>query len=163
MNLRTGGGDVPRRRGWHSDVWVAAVILAFLAVAFALTATFEDIHEALAQGMQASAFPRLVIGVIAVLTLIMAWHSRHSPDPARPPLPAAFATTVAGIAAVVGVLYVAGLMAAIPVAVIGMGRLWGERRWWLLALIAVCLAVGIRLLFLNGFGVQLPRGLLDLW
>jgi Tripartite tricarboxylate transporter TctB family len=153
------GADRPRRSR-HSDVWVAAAIFLFCAVIFAVTMTFDEIPASLAQGMQAAAFPQLVICVLVVLTGLMVWISRNHADPVREKLPGIFYQTGLFVLAFMAVLHVAGLMVATPFAVIGMGRLWGERRWWLMIVVGVCLAVGLRILFVNGFGVQLPRGLI---
>ena len=153
-------GAGSQRRRPHSDIWVAVAIFVFCAIAFALTTRFDEIPATLAQGMQAAAFPQLVIGVIVVLTLVMMWLSRTRADPAREKIPPIFYQTGVFLLGFMAVLYAAGFMVATPFAIIGMGRLWGERRWWLLALVGVCLAVGLRILFVNGFGVQLPRGLI---
>jgi putative tricarboxylic transport membrane protein len=151
-------GSQPRRL--HSDFRVAAVILLCCAVVFAITFRLEEIPASLAQGMQASAFPRLVLLVLAGLTLVMVWTSHGSADPAREPIPPILYQTGGFILLFMGVLYVAGMMVATPFAILGMGRLWGERRWWLLLVIGVCLAIFLRVLFINVFGVQLPRGLI---
>jgi hypothetical protein len=153
-----GGADLPRR--WHSDMWVAATILLFCAIAFAVTTTFDEIPATLAQGMQAAVFPQLVIGVLAILTGVMVWISRTRADPVREKVPRIFYQTCLFVFSFMAVLYAAGLLAATPFAVMGLGRLWGERRWGLLILVGVCLAVGLRILFVNGFGVQLPRRLI---
>jgi hypothetical protein len=153
-----------RRSRLHSDIWVAAAILCVCAVLFAFTTTFDEIPATLAQGMQAAVFPQLVIGVLALLTIIMAWTSRSRPDPAREPITGIFYWTAGFILAFMGVLTIAGMMVATPFAIAGMGRLWGERRWWLLLLVGICLAVLLRVLFVNVFGVQLPNGLIvDRW
>ena len=159
LSEATQRAGAPLRRGRpHSDVWVAAAILLLCAILFAITTTFDEIPATLAQGMQASAFPQLVIGVLVVLTVIMAWMSRSRPDPAREPVTGIFYRTIAFVLLFMAVLYVGGMMVATPFAIAGMGRLWGERRWWLLIVVGVCLAVFLRLLFINVFGVQLPNG-----
>jgi len=44
---------------------------------------------------------------------------------------------------------------------VGVGYLWGERRHWLLFLSAILLTAAIWAVFVKGFGIPLPKGLLD--
>jgi putative tricarboxylic transport membrane protein len=53
-----------------------------------------------------------------------------------------------------------GLLPAGFLAIVGFGRLWGERRWPLLAASAAFLCALIYLVFVKGFGIPLPRGLI---
>ncbi len=68
-----------------------------------------------------------------------------------------------GVADAFPIVIIGVSLVAIVVAVVGIGRLWGERRLWLLVLSGLGLSVGIRLLFVNGFGILLPRGLIGDW
>ena len=157
------GGPPSRRRGIHTDVVVAGVILAFCALAYGLTLTFDTVPAALAQGMGPEVFPRLVLGVMVVLAAVLAWAARGKPDEAREPVPGMVYLTGLAMFAFMGVMALVGMLVAIVIAVVGIGRLWGERRWGLLVLTGIGLSIGIRLLFVNGFGIPLPRGLLGDW
>ncbi|MCV4615668.1 hypothetical protein OFM04_37785, partial [Escherichia coli] len=53
-----------------------------------LTFTFDAVPAALTQGMGPAAFPRLLLGVIALLALALAWAARGRADEAREPTPA---------------------------------------------------------------------------
>ena len=158
-----GGMALRGRRAWHADWVIAAVILGFCALVYAITLTFSEVPASLAQGMGPEAFPRLVVGTIAVLAGVLAWSARGRPDPVREPVPGIVYLTGLALVLFMGVVAIAGLLGAILFAVIGIGRLWGERRWWLLALSGLGLALTIRLLFVNGFGIPLPRSLLATW
>ena len=46
---------------------------------------------------------------------------------------------------------------------VGIGALWGERRWALFVVSGVILSASIYLLFVKGFGVPLPRGVIGDW
>ncbi len=61
--------STPTPRRLHSDLWIALAILAFCGVIYWLTTTFDTMPAALVPGMGAQAFPRLLLGVIAVLAL----------------------------------------------------------------------------------------------
>ena len=52
-----------------------------------------------------------------------------------------------------------GTLPAMFVFLVGVGRMWGEKRLALLLLTSVLLTAAIWGVFVRGFGVQLPRGL----
>lgn len=147
----------------HADVIIAGVILACCAVVWAVTASFEEVPAALLSGMGPAVFPRLVIGVIAVLALWLALSSRGGLDPVREPVRGLVYVTGAAVLAFMGVLKLFGIYAAILFAVLGIGRLWGERRWWLLAVVAAGMIVAIHFAFVNAFRIPLPRGIAGAW
>jgi putative tricarboxylic transport membrane protein len=155
--------ELPARAQVHTDVVIAGVILAACAVIWAITAGFEDVPAALLSGMGPAVFPRLVIGVIALLALWLAWSTRGRPDEVREPVHGLVYVTGAAVLAFMGVLKLFGMYAAIVFAVVGIGRLWGERRWWLLAAVAAGMIVAIHLTFAVAFGIPLPRGIAGAW
>jgi hypothetical protein len=147
----------------HADIVIALAVLGFCAIVLGLTFTFDTIPAALTHGMSAAAFPRLLLAVIAVLVLALAWSARGRADEVREPVPAMVYYTAAAMLAVMGVLWLAGFYVAAVAAIVGIGMLWGERRWALLLASGVGLAFGLYLLFTKGFGILLPRGLIGDW
>lgn len=158
--------DEPRRKRpirVHTDVVIAGAIIGLCALVWAGTLTFEEVPAVLAQGMGPGVFPRLVLGVMSVLALWLAVSSRGRPDPEREPVHRmVYLTVVAGLV-FMGVVQVFGIYGAIVFAFLGIGRLWGERRWLLLAAVAAGLALATHLVFVTGFGIPLPRGVLGQW
>jgi hypothetical protein len=159
----SGAGLRTARRPIHTDVCIAGVILVGVGLIWAVTATFEDVPAALAQGMGPAVFPRLVAAVIAMLAIWLALSARGRPDPEREPVHRSVWLTGLAVLAFMGVLKLFGLYGAIFFAVVGIGRLWGERRWWLLAVIAIGMSVTIHLAFVTAFGIPLPRGIVEAW
>jgi putative tricarboxylic transport membrane protein len=165
------GGEAPpppepapgARRRLHTDAVVALAILAFCAGVFALTQTFDTVPAALAQGMGPAAFPRLLLAVMALLALVLALTARGRADETREQVPSMVYWTAAAMAAFMALLWAAGMAVAMAVAVIGMGALWGERRWPLLVASGVGLSLSIYVVFTKAFGIPLPRGLLGEW
>jgi putative tricarboxylic transport membrane protein len=157
----TGGvaPTLPRRR-LHTDCIIALAIVGFSALVWGLTLTFEELPAALVQGMGPAAFPRLVLAVIVGLTLWLAWSSRGRADPAQEPVPGMVYLTVLAVLVFMAVLEFLGIYGAILFACVGIGRLWGERRWLLLVAIGVGLAVVTHLAFVTGFGIPLPQGVI---
>jgi Tripartite tricarboxylate transporter TctB family len=147
----------------HADYVVVLVILAFCAGVYGLTLTFEEVPAALTQGMGPAAFPRLILVVMAVLAVILAFTARGRPDEEREPVPAIVFWTALAILAFMGLLAIVGMPVAMAVAIVGMGALWGERRWAILLASAVGLSLSIYLAFTKLFRIPLPRGLLGEW
>jgi putative tricarboxylic transport membrane protein len=155
--------EPPARAPIHVDLVISGVILVACVVIWAVTAGFDDVPAALLSGMGPAVFPRLVIGVIALLALWLAFSARGRPDEVRDPVHRLVYVTGAAVLAFMGVLKLFGMYVAIVFAAIGIGRLWGERRWWLLAVVAVGMIVTIHLAFAVAFGIPLPRGIAGAW
>jgi Tripartite tricarboxylate transporter TctB family len=158
-----GAATPPGRKRIHSDVIIALGIIAFCAVVYGITLTFDTIPAVLMQGMGAAAFPQLLLGVMVLLALVLAWSSRGRPDEAREPIPAMVYLTGAAMLAFMAILWLAGMLVAIVAAIVGIGALWGERRWAILVASGVGVAAFLYVMFTRGFGIPLPRGLLGEW
>lgn len=151
--------DAAGRR--HSDVAAAAVVLALAAAAFAVTFTFEEVPAALMQGLGAEIFPRLVLLVIGLLALVLAYQARHrAPEASEPMPPMVYSTAAAMIAFFVGV-WLVGMLASMFVFMVGVGRMWGEKRLVRLVMAAALLCLAIWLVFVKLFGVALPHSVLS--
>ncbi len=136
----------------------AAVAVIAIAVAlFALTFGFEQMPEGITRGFGAEAFPRLVLGTIAVLAVLL--FAGRAAGERQPSIPATVYATGASLLVFMAVVPLIGMLPAMFLFLPGLGYLWGERRHWLLFLSAAVLTVAIWGVFVRGFGVQLPKGL----
>jgi putative tricarboxylic transport membrane protein len=134
----------------------AATVLAVAAVLFALTFGFEKLPEGLAGGFGAEAFPRLVLGLIAALALMLAFApSRAGP---QPPIPRTAYLTGATLLVFMALVPLAGMLPAMFLFQLGLAYLWGERRHWLILLVAASTTCLLWAVFVRGFGIQLPGG-----
>jgi hypothetical protein len=147
----------------HSDVGIAGAIVAFCIAAWIGTLMFDEVPAALTQGMGPGVFPRLLLAVMIVLAVWLALSSRGRADPEREPIRRTVLLTGAAGLAFLAVLQVLGIYGAIVFSFVGIGRLWGERRWPLLAAIAAIMVAVTHLAFTVGFGIALPHGLLGRW
>lgn len=154
-------GPVPGRV--HPDVATGLVIIALCLVVWGLTLAFDDVPAAISTGMGPETFPRLVLGVIIALSC---WLALTASSRCRPEIeavhPMVYATTAA-LGGVMAAMAVFGIHGAVVASVIGIGRLWGERRLLLLATIAAGMSLSLHFAFVRGFGIGLPRGLLQTW
>lgn len=136
----------------------AAAVIAVAAVLFALTFGFERLPAGLAGGFGAEAFPRLVLGTIMVLAVLLALVPQ-SAEP-QPPMPRMVYFSAAALLAFMALVPLVGMLPAMFLFLLGLGYLWGERRLWVLAASAIPLSAAIWAVFVKGFGVQLPKGVL---
>jgi putative tricarboxylic transport membrane protein len=154
---------VPARislRQTSPDRLAAIAILALCAGVYAATWHFDTVSAVISQGMGPEAFPRLVIGVIAVLAVLLALRPRHRGGvDAEPIAPMVLYTTAALLGFMIAVP-VLGMLPSMALLIVGLGRLWGERHLLRLAGAAAFLSVAIWAVFVRGLGVPLPGGLL---
>jgi hypothetical protein len=153
----------PPPRRFHPDVVTGLAVVALCLVVWAVTTTFDEVPVALTQGMGPAAFPRLVLGVIILLALWLAWTASSRPRPEYETVHPMVYATAGSIVAVSGAMLVFGIHGAVLASCIGIGLLWGERRLLLLATIAIGMSLAIHFAFIRGFGIGLPRGLLQTW
>jgi Tripartite tricarboxylate transporter TctB family len=135
----------------------AAAVIAAAAALFALTFGFEKLPEGITRGFGAEVFPRLVLGTIIGLAALLAFTSWNSDPLAR--IPPMVWYSGASLLLFMALVPVAGMLAAMFVFLIGLGWLWGERRYWVLLSSSILLTTVIWGVFVRGFGVQLPKGL----
>jgi len=135
----------------------AATVIAVAAVLFALTFGFEKLPAGLAGGFGAEAFPRLVLGVIAGLAMLL-FVAGPATEP-QAPIPRMVYFTAASLLAFMALVPLVGMLGAMLLFLLGLGYLWGERRAWLLVLISVLVMAAIWGVFVKGFAVQFPQGL----
>lgn len=136
----------------------AAAIIAIAAALFAMTFGFEKLPEGITRGFGAEAFPRLVLGTIIALAVGLLFGRTAAAPLAR--IPAMVWYSGAALLAFMALIPVAGMLAAMFVFLFGLGWLWGERRYGLLLTSSILLTAAIWGVFVRGFGVQLPKGLL---
>ncbi len=149
----------------REDVVVAVVALAACAVAFGLTFRFTTTTPgAMMSGMGAEFFPRLVIGVIAVLAGCIAL-GIGSPAMEKPaPVPPIVWITAAVLAGYVAALYLVGMWAASLALMVVLGRMWGERSVAKLAVASAALLAVVYFVFIRFLKGGFPEGLVArLW
>jgi putative tricarboxylic transport membrane protein len=146
-----------------SDLVVGASILLFCAAAYGVTLTFDRAPAIVAQNVQPAMFPRLVLGVIAVLTVIMMALARGRPERPRRRVPA-MTWLSAGIA--VGFVLAfqwLGIVPAMVLLCLGLPVLWGERRWHLVLPFGVGFPLAVYLLFAEMLDVHFEPSPLVFW
>ncbi len=161
------------------DTLVGSVLLGFCAAAWWLTNGFDDVPPMLAQNVPPTFFPRLVIltsalfGVVLILDEIrrllrgaadpvVARRAASTTEP-EPPVaftlpPPAFWGTVGVIAAAGVSIPLLGTLPSLGMIAVALPLVWGERRFRLVAGLALGLPAAIHVVFALGLGVRFPVG-----
>jgi putative tricarboxylic transport membrane protein len=136
----------------------AGAVIVIAAALFALTFGFEKMPEGITRGFGAEAFPRLVLGTIIVLAVLLATPAPAGERYARIPAMVYYSGT--SLFVFMTLVPLVGMLPAMFLFLIGLGWLWGERRRRVLLSSAILLTAAIWAVFVKGFAVQLPKGLL---
>jgi hypothetical protein len=149
----------------RQDLVVAALALAACAVALFLTFRFTTTTPAaMMQGMGAEFFPRLVIALMAVLAICIGLGIGNPPSEAPPRIPGIVYVTAGVLAAYVVAVELLGMWVPSLVLMIGLGRMWGEKRYARMALASAGMLLVIWVLFVKVLKSGFPPGLVErLW
>ena len=163
----SGRGRMPAAISFDkSDLGVSAILFAISAILWWDTTRWPAVPASLAQNAPPTTFPRLLIGVVVVLALLLPferiWKARGGTpldvgghDYARPVV---FVT----IAVLILAVYLMPILGVFPVmlgASLALPLLWGERRYLTVVLFAVGVTIGVTALFAYGLQVNLGFGL----
>jgi hypothetical protein len=135
----------------------AAAVIALALALFAATFWFEQMPEGITRGFGAELFPRMVLGTIVALAVLLA--IMPASNPPLPRIPPMVWYSGASLLAFMALVPVVGMLPGMLVFLLAVGWLWGARRRWLLLSSSVLLTLAIWAVFVKGFGVQLPKGM----
>jgi putative tricarboxylic transport membrane protein len=152
-----GAGRVP------SNLVVGGCILLFCAAAYAVTLTFAKAPAVVAQNVQPATFPRLVLGVIAVLTLAMMVLARGRPERPRRRVPGMTWLSAGIMIGFVLAFQWFGIVPAMVLVCVGLPVLWGERRWHLIVPFGLGFPLAVYLLFAEALDVHFEPSPLVFW
>lgn len=163
MSAEPDGGRAASAARLPRDFVIALVVLAFCAVAYGITLGFGKAPASVAQNVQPATFPRLVIGVLAVLSGGLAALSFSRDSRRAGPVPLMVPLTGACMVAFVIAFDTLGFVPAMALFCLGLPLLWGERRLARVIAFAVAFPAAIYLLFAIGLDVHFESGPLGLF
>lgn len=135
-------------------------LMVFCLLAYWQTTQFDRVPPILVRGMQPEHFPQLVLFLIVALAIAVAIF-----DPVvehRAPTPMVWVSM--GLFAVFALIAQIDLFLGLGVFAGLLAFLWGERRPWAIAIVAVVAPTLVFFLFDQVFEIRFPRGLLtNLW
>ncbi|MCV0426926.1 MAG: tripartite tricarboxylate transporter TctB family protein [Roseibium sp.] len=141
------------------DLVSGSVILVLCAALFHITTTFDSDPLGAAQGMPATHMPRLVLTVIALLTVIMIVQGLRSDDRKVVENPPWKMWGTAGLLSLTAIsLPIVGVPLSFFAVCIALPLLWGARDLKVIGIFAVAVPVAIYVLFQLLLGLRLPLG-----
>ncbi|WP_136440935.1 tripartite tricarboxylate transporter TctB family protein [Pacificoceanicola onchidii] len=141
------------------DLVAGGLILLLSAFLWWVTTTFDSDPLGMAQGMPATHMPRLILGVIAALTVLMILQSLSKGGEALGGLPP---WQMPATAAVLGLAALLFTSLGVPLVFFGvcltLPIMWGTRKYAAVAAFAVGVPVAIYIVFKLLLGLRLPMG-----
>lgn len=145
-------------RGLHHDVYVGLVLLVFCAVTLYITTTFDSVPAMLSQNIPATFFPRLILFVIAGLSVILITSGlRRSPEKLGS-VPGSVLLTATVITLAISLVKPLGTLLTVALLSVTLTWLWGERSWARVISLAIGLPAAIYVIFAIGLQVRFPAG-----
>lgn len=149
----------------RTDLMVAVVLLAVCAGLYYVSAGFEEVSPLFAQDMPPERFPRMLLWVIAGLSLALPferWLRKEKGkvlDNARSKTIGLIVYLTAGflILAVFAIQWIGTFLVLVLVCA-GLPLLWGERRWKILLPFVLVFPTAVMLLFTEVLGVYFDPG-----
>ena len=142
----------------HENTIAGIILIGFCAIAYWLTTSFSEVSAMLSQNVPPTFFPRLVLFIMALLSIILIFTGIGRKPKSAEFLTASFWKTV-GIIISAGILaYFLGTLITLAVIAMVLPLAWGERRYKLIAALAVFLPISIYVVFTLGLDVRFPAG-----
>ncbi|MBY6031277.1 tripartite tricarboxylate transporter TctB family protein [Halomonas sp. DP8Y7-1] len=145
------------------DLLPGCALLTLAGGLYVITTNFGTVPASFAQGMQAADMPRLIIGVIVVLVLVMMAQGRGHEEEAKPAISWRMWATSFVLLISVFLFDVLGLTLTTVLTCLIIPLLWGERRRGAVVLYAIAVPACIYLLFTHALLLRLPQGVLSPW
>ena len=139
---------------------VISIIVIISCILLYLTFTFEEVPPILNRGIQPATFPKALLILIIVLSLVVYFLSIKKPWQIDKNLPNAFYITLASfvIFSVVGIIL--DFFLGISILSILVSYFWGERRIFYLFLVAVIFPIIVFIFFETILGLRFPGGII---
>lgn len=145
------------------DAIAGGAILLFCLAAWLVTLTFKQAPPALAQNVQPASFPRLVLGVMAVLATIIIVRSFRQPEKRPKPIAPMVWPSAAVMVGFVIAFGQLGILPAMMLLCFGLPIMWGERRLQFVIPYAILFPLAIYWLFAVILGVHFEPSPLTFW
>lgn len=147
----------------RQDLVPGCALIVMAGAMYWLTNDFGTVPPSFAQGMQAADMPRLILAILAFLSLVMIYQGRHHAEETKPVISWRMWATVGVLLASVMLFSVLGLTLTTIMTCWVLPLLWGERRKRAVMIYAIGVPVCIYLLFTFALQLRLPQGVLSPW
>ena len=149
------------------DLKLTLIIWSICAALYYVTTPFDEVSPLLTQNIPPEWFPRLLIWLIAILSLVLPFEHRFLEkgkkgldEDRATRIPAGAIVTAALLLVVVASIIVLGTYLAMMLVCAALPLLWGERRWKILIPYVILFPTLVALLFTKVLRVFFEPGLI---
>jgi len=151
----------------RTDLILAVVILAVTGLLFYTTTRFEKVPDLMAQNIPPEWFPRLLLGIIAILTVIIPFEhlflgkGKESLDEDRRTRVKPISIySAAMLCSIIGLMPLLGTLLTMVFVCVLLPLLWGEKRLKVIIPFAVIFPGLVAFLFMEVLGIYFEPGIL---
>ncbi len=139
---------------------VISIIVIISCILLYLTFTFEEVPPILNRGIQPATFPKALLILIIILSLVVYFLSIKKPWQIDKNLPSAFYITLASFVIFLVVGVILDFFLGISILSILVSYFWGERRIFYLFLVAIIFPTIVFIFFETILGLRFPGGII---
>ena len=125
-----------------------------------MTDSFPEVPAMLSQNVPPTFFPRLVLAVITLLSIVLIIGGLTAKRVPKKPIKMRVFLTAGIVTASIILMRPLGMLLTVSILALVMPIAWGERRYRRLVVLALALPVAIHLTFTLALGIRFPLGLL---
>lgn len=144
----------------HQDATIGLGLVGACAVLFRMTDSFPEVPAMLSQNVPPTFFPRLVLAVITLLSIVLIIRGLTATRVPKEPIKMRVFLTAGIVTASIILMRPLGMLLTVSILALVMPIAWGERRYRRLVVLALALPVAIHLTFTLALGIRFPLGLL---
>jgi hypothetical protein len=144
----------------HQDATIGLGLVAACAVLFWMTDSFPEVPVMLSQNVPPTFFPRLVLAIITLLSIVLIIRGLTATRVPKEPIKKRVFLTAGIVTASIILMQPLGMLLTVSLLAVVMPMSWGERRYRRLVVLAIALPVAIHVTFTLALGIRFPLGLL---
>ena len=143
------------------DEFKVSFVIIFISVALLITTfTFDIVPPILNRGIQPATFPKALLALIIVMTLLIYYLATKNPWKVQKKLPKSFYLTLSSFVIFLIISKTLDFFLAISVLSIFVSYCWGEKRIFYLLLVGIIFPVIVFIFFETILGLRFPPGII---
>jgi putative tricarboxylic transport membrane protein len=143
------------------DEFKVSFVIIFISVALLITTfTFDIVPPILNRGIQPATFPKALLVLIIVMTLLVYYLATKKPWKDQKKLPKSFFLTLSSFVIFLIISKTLDFFLAISVLSIFVSYCWGEKRIFYLLLVGIIFPVIVFIFFETILGLRFPPGII---
>ena len=145
---------------FKSSFIVSAVIIVISSILLYFTFTFDIVPPILNRGIQPATFPKALLLLIIILTLLIFYLSIKTPWKAERKLPLQFYITLSSFVLFIMVSKFLDFFLGISLLSALVSYYWGERRFIFILLVSIIFPIVVFIFFETILGLRFPSGII---